>query len=134
MRDRGLLPTEAQLHDAVADFLRKAMPAEIPWTTFPLGGGGALRGAFLRRKGTRKGWPDLQFVVPPRGRLIAIELKTKSSVSEEQAETIGDLRRVGALAAVARSVEDVEFILRQAGVRLNATTGGMPAWLMERGR
>jgi hypothetical protein len=49
----------------------------------------------------------------PGGRFIAVECKAPGGrLSEHQAEFLQDIERMGGLAVVARSVEDLEKILR----------------------
>jgi hypothetical protein len=52
----------------------------------------------------------------PGGRFLAVEVKTdKGRLSDEQAEFIADIRRLGGLAVIARSTLDVEKVLADEG-------------------
>lgn len=78
--------SEAALHKAVADFLTVALPREWRFSTFPSGGGGKVRGAQLKARGLKAGWPDI-LILGQNGRWIGIELKTtKGKLSDEQKE------------------------------------------------
>jgi hypothetical protein len=56
----------------------------------------------------KRGWPDLVGCIPPRGRLLAIEVKAaKGRLSQEQEAELAYLRAAGALVILAKSVEDV---------------------------
>ena len=106
--------TEADLHRAVADFLALALPENVVWTTFPAGGGGKVRGASLKRAGLKPGWPDILLVVPPRGRLVGIELKLKGrKPSKVQARVHEQLTLAGAVVTTCRSLEGVQHFLEQ---------------------
>lgn len=113
---------EQALHRAVASFLDLAAPrgGEVWWTTFPLGGGGGVRGAQMKGLGTRAGTPDL--LVIWRGHSHWIELKAeKGRVSDEQANCHLHLRCAGcAPTRVAYSVGEVEAYLLEWAVPLRA--------------
>jgi hypothetical protein len=112
---------EQDFQQAVAAFLDAAMPREIPWTAIGHGGGGELRGKFLKSMGLKAGWMDLVFVLPPRGQFAGIELKAGASVSTAQISVHNRVREAGALVAVCRSIEEVETTLRQWGVNLRGS-------------
>lgn len=102
--------TEAQLHRQIAGLLRAWLLPPAIFTTFPAGGGGEMRGKFLRASGLKAGWPDIQIV--HQGRLYLIELKTqKGRVSPAQVECHAELRGAGCAVAVCRSLEDVQAAL-----------------------
>lgn len=90
---------EETFHQFVAHVLEWQMTGpdcDWTWTTFPLGGGGKIRGAKLQRAGVRKGWPDTQFL--RGGRFYAIELKGDGGrVSDDQEETQSAIIRAGGL-------------------------------------
>lgn len=116
---------ERALHNAVAAFLRVALPPEYVWTTFPAGGGGKIRGAQLQAMGLRQGWPDVQILSPyGLSHFIGIELKAaKGRLSPAQIECHQDIERAGGDVIVCRSVEEVETALRMRGVALKASVG-----------
>ena len=102
--------TERDLHLAVVDYLSRALAGSAWYTTFPLGGGGKVRGAQLKRAGAKVGTPDI--LVIDDGRAHWIELKApKGRVSAEQTSCHAELQRAGAAVGVARSIEDVEALL-----------------------
>jgi len=113
--------SEADLHLQVAKFLMLALPAAVPWSTFPAGGGGKARGGQLKARGLRSGWPDIILVHPLDGRLCGIELKTEAGrVSAEQKAAHTLLVNAGALIAVCRSMPAVEGTLIGWGFPLRA--------------
>jgi hypothetical protein len=62
----------------------------------------------FRKKHGRKGIADILAVIPPNGKSCFIEVKTANdSLSLEQRMFQEDMLRAGALAFVARSVDDV---------------------------
>ena len=117
---------EALLHRAVASWLRHAVRPPTFWTTFPAGGGGRVRGAQLKAAGLVAGFPDLILLHPVAKAgsecgcwLIGIELKApKGRQSPEQKAVEHAFEQAGGFYHIARSVEDVEEILRGAGVPL----------------
>ena len=115
--------TEAQLHKAVAGFLDAGLPTNAVWTTFPAGGGGKVRGAQLKARGLKPGWPDIQIFVA--GRLVCIELKVgKNKPEPEQVECHAALTNAGAHVYVCRSLEEVQAALRDSNVPFRATAWG----------
>lgn len=121
-------PSEADIHKAVASYLVWALPPSVMWTTFPAGGGGKVRGAKLQAAGLRAGWPDLQFVHPSSGILYTIELKAQRKYPEPIQRAVMDaLCASHAPAAVARSPEEVEGLLRGWGFPLKASVGRIAA-------
>lgn len=110
---------EQAIHVAVSRFLRHALPTAATYTTFPLGGGGFVRGQKLKAMGTRAGWPDVQILYA--GRAFFLELKTtEGRVSDIQIDTHRRIAAAGCPVAVARSVEEVEATLRAWGIPLRA--------------
>jgi len=71
----------------------------------------------FRRFSGRKGISDILGIVPPTGRLIAVECKSgKGKLTPEQREFLADVTAAGGLAIVARSVDDVvKAMERKAG-------------------
>jgi hypothetical protein len=109
--------TEAQLHRQVAGFLNACLLAPAVWTSFPAGGGGAMRGRILKAAGLRAGWPDIQIFWRDQMNLHLsvgmIELKTpkKGRVSDAQTDCHAALRDLDCRVAVCRSLEDVKSAL-----------------------
>ena len=72
-----------------------------------------------RRRFVRYGKPGISDIIGvlPGGRFIAVECKAPGGrLSEHQTEFLKDIERMGGLAVIARSVEDLEKIFRQQGV------------------
>ena len=106
---------EDALHQTVAEFLgikrNLALPSDAVWTTMPAGGGGKVRGAKLKARGLKPGWPDILIVY--RGRLICIELKSPKGVRSPAQKLIhAQLSAAGALVYTATSLAAVEGFLR----------------------
>lgn len=111
---------EQQIHNAVVDFLSLALPADVPWTSFPAGGGGRVRGAQLKRAGLKAGWPDIQILID--GLYCGIELKAPGKYAEPHQRVIHEtIKQCGGRVAVCRSVEEVEGTLRGWGIPLKAS-------------
>lgn len=122
---------EKQIQHTISNYLSAL---RIPHTVtdasaIPMGDGS------FRASKVDPGWPDVTGVIPRSvspaltGRLLAIEVKTKTGkllpgrlvkrgwrrvYVPGQAETLTDLRKAGAIALVARSIEDVMEGLRLA--------------------
>lgn len=104
---RGPVASEAQEHAALANWLsliERRTPG-LWWTTIPLGGGGRIRGAQIKRAGARKGTPDLLIVY--RGRTVFIELKRQrlSRVQPEQAACHADIILAGGAVFIAKGAQ-----------------------------
>ena len=111
---------ELALHKAVACFLNTAIKPPQWWTTIPAGGGGAARGAKLKAMGYKAGTPDILLI--DRGRALWIELKEKGGDwSDSQKVTFPNLTRAGTPVFVCRSVQEVEWWLREIEYPLHAT-------------
>lgn len=105
--------SEFAIQCAVVGYLTLAFPkgCGVVWTHFPAGGGGKVRGAMLKRAGLRPGMPDI--VIFHDSRTFFIELKTdKGRLSKVQSDCHADLWSAGFPVAVARSVDEVENLLR----------------------
>lgn len=110
---------EQLLHQQVAAYLRVALPPSVWFSTFPSGGGGKTRGAFLRSMGLKKGVPDL--LVVHNGRATWIELKAeKGRVSVDQRRCHVALAGAGCWVNVCRSVAEVQGALECARIPLRA--------------
>lgn len=119
---------EQALQIAVASFLRHALKPPTIWTAFPAGGGGRVRGAFLKAMGLQRGWPDILIIYRTPVSLsyhlplvVAIELKAGSGKqTADQKAFESTLKYLGGLYYVARSVDEVEGFLKGAGIPLSA--------------
>jgi hypothetical protein len=122
---------ETILHRTVADWLRVALRPPSFFTTFPAGGGGKVRGAQLKRLGLVAGVPDI-LVMHPIAKagseygcwLIGIELKSpKGRQSDEQKVVAHAFEQAGGFYHIARSVDEVEAILREYAIPLYCKLG-----------
>lgn len=126
---------EAALHRTVADYLRRALRPPTFFTTFPAGGGGRIRGALLKAAGLQAGAGDLLVIHPvlkmrnEQGAWVLwIELKTETGrQSPVQKDFERRIIEAGCFYHVARSVEDVEAILRETGIPVYGRAGRMAA-------
>jgi hypothetical protein len=72
-----------------------------------------------------KGLPDIQGVLPPNGRTLAIEVKTQTGrVSPEQKLVVEKMTKLGAIAFIARSLEDVMKRMHEIKPTLKGVTNG----------
>ena len=63
-----------------------------------------------------KGSSDILAVLPPAGRILCIECKSKTGrLSPEQEQFIGDITRLGGLAVVVRDWRELDTVLRREG-------------------
>lgn len=113
---------EFRLTCVVADWLRLALPDDVPWSHFPAGESrSAITGARLKRMGLARGWAD--FLILCQGVPIAIELKVgKGRASEHQISFAAQWIGQGGQHFECRSLADVEGALRALGVPLKART------------
>lgn len=117
---------EQRLQIAVAQYLEHALKPPTWWSAIGHGGGGRVRGAFLKAMGVKPGIADLVFIHPTRdGPLVVwIELKSeKGDQSDAQTDFEFAISEGGCLYFVARSVDEVEGFLRGVGIPLAATLG-----------
>jgi hypothetical protein len=116
---------EQQLQMAVVSFLRVALRPPTIWTAFPAGGGGRVRGAFLKAMGLQAGWADLfifaRCEMAGASRNVALELKAaKGRQSPEQKAFQANWEEAGGLYFIARSVDEVAGFLKGVGIPLHA--------------
>lgn len=111
-------PTEADVLATVLTYLELLRrQGKVIWYARSNTGAGRL----MRRDGTagqwlRFGWPGCPDILGqlPDGRLLAIECKRPSGrVRPEQAAFLAKAQAGGAVAAVVRSIEDVDRVLAQ---------------------
>ncbi len=120
---------EQALQIQVAAFLRVALRPPTLWTAFPAGGGGKVRGAFLKAMGLQAGWPDIviihRFESLTETLVLGIELKAgKGRQSPEQKAVMESFISIGAGYEICRSIEDVDLALVHHGIPLHASVGG----------
>ncbi len=117
---------EAQLHRAVAAYLRLALKPPTIWTTIGHGGGGKVRGAQLKGLGMQAGWPDILVLHPSNDMatdctILGIELKAPKGVqSADQKAIERAFDRANAFYRVCRSLRDVDSALAEAGIEMHA--------------
>ncbi len=125
-RSRVVRVSEDSIHFAVADYLRRAWPAELPWFHPPNGGkreqitrtkrdGSTVTfspaAQKLKRMGALAGVPDLVFVLP-NAQAAFIELKAPDDdLSEPQIEFRAKALDLRCAYAVCRSPEEVEAVI-----------------------
>lgn len=117
---------EERLQRAVVQYLMLAVdPAQCLWWHVPNGGHRSpATAARMKLMGVRPGVPDLAFILSG-GRSGFIELKAgKEKLSKKQEDFRVDALTQGAFWAEARSIAEVERILRGWGVTLTASVGG----------
>lgn len=118
---------EAQLHRAVAAYLRLALRPPTIWTTIGHGGGGKVRGAQLKAMGVQPGWPDVlvigrsMMMRDPQLVIVGFELKSPAGrqAPEQKAFEVA-FKAIGGLYRIARSVEEIEQFLSMTGMELHA--------------
>ena len=110
---------EADFQQQVFAYLASALDADSWFSAIPLGGGGAVRGALLKRTGTKSGLPDVLCLY--QGRATWLELKSRrGQLSDAQLYCHACLRRAGSGVYVCKTLDQVEAALRAAGVPLKA--------------
>lgn len=111
---------ERQIHVAVVDFLRLALPSDAVLHHSPNEGRRGWTGQRdLKTHGVTTGWPDLEIFW--RKKSYFIELKApKKYPTAEQKECHRRLRDAGFAVLVCRSIADVEMFLQGEGMPLNA--------------
>ncbi len=107
--------TEADIHAAVVDALRRLARPGVVWWHTPNGERRDARdGAKLARFGVRAGMPDLFVLIA--GRLHGLELKRRGGrLSATQRGMHTALTAAGAIIATAATVDDALSILRRWG-------------------
>lgn len=114
--------SEHVLQIAVADYLDRALPPDAFWTSIDSAGRGARDGARMKRRGVKRGLPDIMILAgAPNHYTIWLELKSVTgSITKEQKA----FHRIAAEHAhiyfVCRSVDAVETNLTTCGIPLRA--------------
>lgn len=113
------LNPEQKFHITVAQYLDLALPAYCAWTTFPAGGGGKLRGSFLKRMGLKAGWPDIQILW--QGNFIGLELKAPGKVpTDAQYQCHKWIKAAGGNTHVVKSLDEIYGVLKAHNIPLTA--------------
>lgn len=114
---------EHKLQCAIADYLDAALLGTgVVWTANCAGGKASqFRANQMKAAGLKRGWPDLQALLP-NGQVVFIEIKTATgSLSPEQRSFRDKCQATGCdIWALARSVEDVAAAFTRWGVRLRS--------------
>jgi hypothetical protein len=122
---------EHMLQKACAKFLNHALPPDVWFTAIDHATRSAVEGAEKKARGVKRGIPDLMFKF--QHRTVWIELKADKGVVSDTQEGVRDvLVGNGDDWHVARSIDDVEAILRGYGLPLRATAGGVTERLQQR--
>lgn len=106
---------ESDIQAVILDYLA-SLPGAKFWTNKTTGTYDPKFGGFRKLNGRHnaRGSPDILGTID--GKFIGIEVKKPSGiVSPEQQDFINALNRVGAIAFVARSLDDVICVLRKYG-------------------
>jgi len=114
----GAVLTEEQLQRTIADYLNlMSRSGRFRWFHVPNGGHiSRSLGARRKRMGARAGVPDI-LIETKGGKVIEIELKTdKGRLSRSQQEWQRESYHLGVPYFVVRSVEEMEAVLRGAGL------------------
>ena len=116
---------------AVAKFLNHALPPDVWFTAIDHATRSAIEGSEKKARGVKRGLPDLLFKF--HRRTVWIELKAEKGVVSDEQEKVRDvLTRNGDDWHVARSIDDVEAILRSYDLPLKATAIGITDRLQAR--
>lgn len=95
--------------------LEEVIKGDVEWTHFPAGGGGLVRGVFLKKMGLKRGWPDLIFLRD--GTLYCLELKAENGkLSEQQQYRQNRLKGCGALVDTAWDIAGALSTLKEWGL------------------
>jgi hypothetical protein len=122
---------EHMLQKACAKFLNHALPPDVWFTAIDHATRSAIEGQEKKARGVKRGLPDLLFKF--HRRTVWIELKAEKGVVSDEQEKVRDvLTRNGDDWHVARSIDDVEAILRSYDLPLKATAVGITDRLQAR--
>src|SRR5262249_47181525 len=82
-------PLEEDLQRPLVELLDRL--ARVPWTHVPLGEHRACStGAKLKAMGTKRGWLDFQFLLPPYGRFACLEIKRRGGKPSDVKRDVHD--------------------------------------------
>lgn len=118
-RNIGQFQSEHVLQIAVAQYLDRALPPDAFWTSIDSAGRGPIAGARMKRRGVKRGLPDI--LILWSSVTLWIELKSrKGRVSEQQDDFGWHAIRAGHHWHVCRSVDDLASRLAEYGIPLRA--------------
>jgi hypothetical protein len=93
------------------------LPHSVTDSSLVFDGKGKVTGRAVRTDG----WPDVTVSLPPAGRMLGIETKSKDgTLRPSQIACHAWLRSSGALVIIPHSVEEVARVLQNAGIRHTA--------------
>ena len=119
---------EHDLHRTVAEYLAAALRPPVFWTSVDAGAGklSPRSAAMMKARGVKRGIPDILIFAREQdadARLIVIGIELKAPIgrlSDTQLAAHEALGMLGVHCRVARSVEQVQDILRVNGIPLHA--------------
>lgn len=125
VRPAHAFQSEHVLQMAVAQYLDRALPPDAWWTSIDSAGRGAIAGARMKRRGVKRGLPDILIIARSAGRddrfTLWVELKSKSGrLTAEQEAFRMMAQRAGHSYGVFRSIEDIQHCLERFHVVLRA--------------
>jgi len=110
---------EQRLQAQIVDYLTHALPADAIFNAVnPVPAKSKAAAGKSKRMGARRGWPDLEVIC---GDTILIEVKAPGeSVPRYQRDLHAQLTAAGAYVYIARSVDEVDRILRSHAIPMTA--------------
>lgn len=116
---------EQVVHKSIATFLDVALTPPDWWTTFPAGGGGLIRGKFLKMMGLKIGVPDILLIKAFTGRAYWLEVKpVKERAKDHQRACHVRLALAGSETAVVHDIVEAHDALVRWGFSLRASIEG----------
>lgn len=106
---------ESVVHAQIAAWLKVVLPAHWRASTLPVGGGGRIRGAQLKRAGLVRGLPDI-LLLSRDGEYLGLEVKRPAKSAKTSPEQDAWIEFTQGRIAVVRSVEDAQAFLKAKGV------------------
>lgn len=109
--------SEEAIHIAIADYLNIALDSRSFWMTIEVsnqqgGYAGFAKQKKLRRKGVKKGTPDI--FIWQDGRILWLEVKSKTgTITDNQDYMHHRLQSLGHMVEIVRSVEDAQEALKK---------------------
>lgn len=122
---------EQALQIEVAKALDWLLPTRVLWSAFPAGGGGKVRGAFLKSMGLKPGWSDIVLIWQSAGvhnhpSLMMGCIELKAPKGRQSADQIAFERKAAAIGipyAIARSLDEVIDQLHAWGTPMRGSIG-----------
>lgn len=115
-------PTEKEIQNLILEWL-SYQPQCKAWTNQSVGIYDARKGTYRKPNGRFSNIGSADILGIYRGYFLAIEVKRpKGKLTEHQAQWLTQMVELGALAFVARSLADVQYVLQQADEAIRAQT------------